>query len=212
MKLTGIILGNIGIMMMMVALALIWAGVSSWVKRGRVSQVLHAYSPSRAEWSAYYWHRARGYMLSYALVLMVLILLPVLLGRRTSSLAQLQSFINVLPGLIGYFVLASMVPARFKLYPEGFSCFALIPFLPGRRERGSKTYSDFRVGLRLWGKYHDAVPRGEVLILRGEPLGAELIIPHGQRDRLLNLAREGLKRARNERRISRKEQRQGTES
>ncbi len=195
-----VLLGNLVILLLMLAFAVAWNGLAWLRQRGRVSKVLHAYAPNRAEWSAYYWRRMRRYLVSYMVILAILFLFPALIRRRLPALGQLASLLSVLPGLLAYFVLGGLVPARFAIYPEGFSCYALVPMLPGQRDRGARGFSVFRVGLTRWRDYHDALPRGEVLIIKGEVGGAELVIPRGQRDVLLGLAREGLKRAREERR------------
>ena len=200
MVVVSVIIGNIAIFALMLTFAMAWNGLSVWRQRGRVSKVIHAYAPSRAEWSVFFWRRARRYLVSYGAVLAVVLFLPAIFGRRVSIVDQLKGFAAVLPGFLGYFILASQVPARFRLYPEGFTSFALIPLLPGQREKGSRTFSDFRSGLRLWRDFNDAIPRGEVMVLKGQTMGAELVIPHGQRDVLLGMAREGLKRARDEKR------------
>ncbi|MGE5529304.1 MAG: hypothetical protein ACM3X6_09205 [Patescibacteria group bacterium] len=199
MGLLAIILGNMGILLMMTGLALIWNLIARLGRRRRVGQAIYAFAPSGKEWASYYWRRVRGYLLSYLAVMAILLVL-----RRGALGAQLLSFLAVLPGLALYFVLAGAVPPRFAVYPEGFSAYALIPFLPGRRDRESRIYSDFRVGFKPWSRFHDAIPRGDYLLLRGDVAGAELFIPHGQRDRLLSLAREGLKRAKEEKKQARK--------
>ena len=208
MSVSGFFLGNLLIILVMTTFSVSWDAIAALRGRGRVGEKIYAYKPSRAEWSAFYWRRARTYFLSYLFVLSLFVLLPWLLGRRQMVLGQLVSMANLLPGLIGYFVLAGLVPPRITFYPEGFRCSALIPFLPGQRNREARTYSDFRVGIRFWRNYREAMPRGDVLILKGEGLvGTQLIIPHGGRDQLLNLAREGLKKAKEEKRQSKKDQR-----
>ena len=192
----------------MTVFSMSWDAIAALRGRGRISEKIYAYKPSRAEWSAFYWRRARTYLLSYLFVLSLFVLLPWLLGRRQTVLSQLISLTYLIPGLMGYFLLAGLIPPRITFYPEGFRCSALIPFLPGRRNREAKTYSDFRVGVKFWRNYREALPRGEVLILKGDSLvGTELIVPHGERDRLLNLAREGLRKAKEEKRQSKKDQR-----
>lgn len=205
MNFFGIFLGNVGIAAFMIAFALAWDLFATVSKRRRVGEALHSYRPSGPEWSAYYWRRVRSYLVSYALIIGLLVFLPLLFGQKAAFYFQLINLVRLLPGLAGYFILAGLVPARFVIYPEGFGCHALIPFLPGRPERGAdRLPSGFRVGIRFWHQYRDAVPRGNVLVLRGDSMGAELVIPKGGRDRLLGLAREGLKRAREERRRERR--------
>ncbi|MGE5550337.1 MAG: hypothetical protein ACM3ZC_07380 [Bacteroidota bacterium] len=204
MNVAAIVLGNLLIAGIMLGFAVVWNTVSWLRRRKEFSRPVYAYRPTRAEWSPYYWRRARRYIISYGLVLAIMIVLPVLFNRRAAIAEQLQGFASILPGLAAYFIIGGLIPARFTLHPEGFGCFALIPFLPGQRDRDGKTYSDFRVGFKHWRDYHDAVPRGDVLLLKGERIGAELLIPRGQRDRLLNLAREALKTAKDARRRQKK--------
>ncbi len=204
MDIVGFLAGNLGIMLFMTVFAVGWNEVQRWRGRGRAGAPVYAYSPSRSEWGAYYWRRIRGYALSYLIVLLVLSFLPGLFTKNSSPGMQFLVFLQIVPGLLGYFVLAGLRPARFTLYSEGFAVSALIPFLPGFRDYRARIFSDFRVGLRRWRDYHDAVPKGEILLIRGDKYSAELLIPRGQRDRLLDLARAGLKQAKDERRRRRK--------
>lgn len=193
-----VILGNLGVFLFMLVISLAWNAFALLRKRGRVSDPVFAYVPDRKVWQGYYWRRVKGYVLSYLVVFTVLFLMSQLSGRASTG-AQLLSILLIMPGLVFYFVLAGFIPARYTIYPEGFSTLGLIPFLPGRRDKKTAAISDFRVGLRLWRKYHDVIHQGDLLILKSDFIGTELIIPRGKRDYLLNLVRDGLKLARNER-------------
>ncbi|NLG85167.1 MAG: hypothetical protein GX493_11310 [Firmicutes bacterium] len=200
----GFLFGNLGILLFMLLFSFIWDIVATRRER-RMGEPVHAYRPSRAEWWRYYSRRVRSYLVSYALVLGLLVFLPLLFGQKEAFRLQLINLVRLLPGLAGYFVLAGVSPARFLFYRDGFSCHAFIPFLPGRRmERGQGTPSAFRVGTGFWAAYRPAVPRGEVLLIQNETMAVEFFIPRGERDRLLGLAREGLKRAKEERRRERR--------
>ncbi|MGQ9779549.1 MAG: hypothetical protein ACUVRM_06695 [Bacillota bacterium] len=200
MNFFGFLFGNLGILGFMLLFACAWDILATRRER-RMGELVHAYRPRRSEWSDYYWRRVRSYLVSYALVLGILLFLPLLLGQKAVFRLQLINLVRLLPGLIGYFVLVGLVPAKFIIYRDGFVCHALIPFLPGRRmDRTQAVPSAFRVGARFWSQYRHAVPRGEVLLIQNDTMAAELLIPRGERDRLLALVREGLKRAREERR------------
>ena len=193
-----VILGNLGIFLIMLCFSSAWNAYALLQRRGRVGVPLFKYAPSPKEWRGYYWRRVKGYLLSYLVVFFLLFLLSQL-SRRTSIGSQLLSILLIMPGLVGYFVLAGLIPARYYIYQEGFSILALIPFLPGRRNKKTGNLSDFRVGLRLWRKYHDVIHQGDLLILKAGFIGTELLIPRGKRDYLLNLVRNGLSHARDER-------------
>lgn len=192
--------GNLIIFSSMLIFALLW-NLLTWVgRRGKLGEKNHAYRVEGTAWRAYYWRGVRRYLLTYALILAVLLLIPVFLGRGRNAGMQIQGLLMVLPGLAGYFLLAAVVPPRVAFYRYGLHVYALIPLLPGQRHRESRTFSDFRVGVRFWREFHDAAPRGPVLILRGDLAGLEILMSKGGRDLLLGLARDGLKRAKDERR------------
>ncbi|MGE5597774.1 MAG: hypothetical protein ACM3XS_00150 [Bacteroidota bacterium] len=192
--------GNLLILGSMLIFALLW-NLLTWVGRHRrLGETAHVYRADGKAWRGYYWRGVRRYLLTYAVVLTVLLLLPVILRRGGATTVQFQGLLMILPGLAGYFLLISLAPARVALHAHGLHVFALIPFLPGQRDRQNRTFSDFRVGVRFWREFHDAVPRGSVLILRGDLGGLEIPIPKGRRDLLLGIAREGLKRAKDARR------------
>lgn len=206
MAILGFFIGNLTIFLAMMLFSLAWNAGAYLPGRRRTTGVIHSYSPSRKEWAKFYWRRARVYFFSYLLVLAVMMMLPAILNRTADFRRPLLLIANLVPGLILYFVAAGLFRPRIIFFPEGFALLALISFLPGRRDYKSRTYSDFRIGLRFWRDYNDAVPRGDVLIVRKQKGGGiELPIPHGQRDQLLELAREGLKKAREAKRRARKE-------
>ena len=195
---------NLGLLAFMLFLAVIWNLLGAR-RAGRMGEPVHAYRPTRAEWWRYYRQRVKSYLVSYVLILGLLLLLPLLFGQKTVFKLQLVNLFRLLPGLAGYFLLAGLVPAKFIIYRHGFACHALIPFLPGRRiDPQQAVPSAFRVGAKFWSEYRHALPRGNVLLIQNETMATELLIPKGEKDRLLSLVREGLKKVREERRQKRR--------
>lgn len=198
--LLSILAGNAMVLFLMAGFSLAWNALAGLGGRRVLSRPDLAYRLDRAAWSAFYWPRARTYLISYAVVLAVLIFMPLALGRPGDSLVQARSLAQLLPGLAVYFLMAGSIPARFAFYPEGIRCLALIPFLPGKREKKTGMYAGFRVGLRFWREFRDASVQNGLLVLRGERFGLEIPVPADRREHLLGLAREGIKKARAERR------------
>lgn len=199
-------LSNLGLLAFMLLFSLIWNIIANRRAR-RMGKILHVLHPTRHEWWGYYRQRVKSYLVSYVLVLGVLLLLPLLFGQRGIFRQQLANLGRLLPGLIGYFLLVGLVPAKFVLYEQGFSSSALIPFLPGRRMDPRQTVpSVFRVGAGFWAEYRYAFPRGEVLLVHDETTAVEILIPKGEKDRLLSLVREGFKKVRDERRQKRRQE------
>lgn len=198
-----ILAGNIILLFLMAGFSLAWNALAGLGKRRVLSRPQLACRLNRAAWSAYYWPRIRAYLISYAIVLAVLALMPLAMGRPENFLVQARNLAQLLPGLAAFFLLAGFTPARFAFYPEGIRCSAMIPFLPGKRDKKTGTYACFRVGSMLWREFKDASVRNGLLVLKGERFSLEIPVPDDQREYLLGLAREGMKKARMEKRRAR---------
>lgn len=195
-----ILAGNMMVLFLMAGFSLAWNALAGLGKRRALSRPELTCRLNRAAWSAYYWPRISAYLISYAVVLAVLVLMPLALGRPGGFLDQARSLAQVLPGLTAFFLLAGFTPARFTFYPEGIRCSAMIPFLPGKRDKKTGIYACFRVGSMFWREFKDASVRNGIIVLRGERFSLEIPAPDDQREYLLGLAREGMKKARMEKR------------
>lgn len=150
--------------------------ISLWrfrAKHGN-SRPLLEWTPSRKEWFAYLKGKARSYMTSFVLLLLVFLLLMSLFGGKKNGgfWFNLLALVAMAPAVVLYLLTIIYRPNRFAFYPEGVTSFGWLYFATSRR--GAEV-SEARVGFQPWAKFKGYRWDEDVLLLRTNFAATEIV-------------------------------------
>ena len=160
--------------------------------RSKVSTPIYEWRPTGREWRAYLKTKARSYLLSFILFLVIFIILSSLFGGENSNLvSSLVMVASLIPGVCFYVLAIALSPNKFTIYPEGFTSFGWLYYNTSRK---GEIVTEAKVGFQPWTKFSGYQWDEDVLLLKTQFAYTELVT--GQhKGRVRDLLRDCIKEA-----------------
>jgi len=160
--------------------------------RSKVSTPLYEWRPTGREWRAYLKTKARSYLLSFILFLVIFIILSSLFGGENSNLVtSLVMVASLIPGVCFYVLAIALSPNKYVIYPEGFTSFGWLYYNTSRK---GEIVTEAKVGFQPWTKFRGYQWDEDILLLKTQFAYTELVT--GQhKGRVRDLLRDCIKEA-----------------
>lgn len=160
--------------------------------RAKVSTPIYEWRPTSREWRAYLKTKARSYLLSFLLFLVIFIILSTLFGGKNGNLlSSLLLVASLLPGVCFYVLAVVLSPNKYAIYPEGITSFGWLYYNTSRK---GEIVSEAKVGFQPWTKFSGYQWDEDILLLKTQFAFTEIVT--GQhKGRVRELLRDCIKEA-----------------